>query len=215
MSTSLGLDHFFILTDPGAPQAELLSDIGLIEGSRNDHSGQGTSNRRFFFANSMLELLYVRDVNEAVDGPGSRLHIVERIKDDYASPFGLIFKSPSNSSNKPFSGWRYYPSYLHANEHFLIGENSELLEEPLCVYVPFDFSMTDDQPQSEYPFTNVTEIRMSVPVREPSSTLEKIGECESVSLQIGKSHLLEVIINNEKEGQYFDFRPQLPLNIRY
>ncbi len=46
---TIELDHFFILTDPGAPQAELLTEIGLVEGTPNDHPGQGTANRRFFF----------------------------------------------------------------------------------------------------------------------------------------------------------------------
>ena len=102
---SFELDHFFILTSPGAPQAELLSGIGLIEGSPNDHPGQGTANRRFFFSDSMLELIYIRDANEAANGPGSRLGFVERAKDPSASPFGLIFKEVPKSSGAPFPGW--------------------------------------------------------------------------------------------------------------
>jgi len=69
---TIELDHFFILTDLGAPHADLLSGIGLIEGPRNDHLGQGTANRRFFFSNTALELLYVNDANEAANGRGSR-----------------------------------------------------------------------------------------------------------------------------------------------
>ncbi len=70
------LDHFFILTGAGASQAKLLVDIGLVEGTANNHLGQGTANRRFFFADSMLELLYLRDANEAMSGPGNRLRFV-------------------------------------------------------------------------------------------------------------------------------------------
>ena len=67
---SIELDHFFILTDPGAPQADLLSGIGLTEGTRNDHPGQGTANRRFFFSITALELVYVSDENEAANERG-------------------------------------------------------------------------------------------------------------------------------------------------
>jgi len=42
--------------------------MGLTEGTRNDHPGQGTANRRFFFSNTALELLYVSDANEAEEG---------------------------------------------------------------------------------------------------------------------------------------------------
>lgn len=54
---ALKLDHFFILVDRGAAQADLLLDFGLTEGEPNSHPGQGTSNRRFCFANAMLEML--------------------------------------------------------------------------------------------------------------------------------------------------------------
>jgi hypothetical protein len=54
---TIALDHFFILTEPGSPQADLVSGIGLKEGASNNHPGQGTANRRFFFSNSTLELL--------------------------------------------------------------------------------------------------------------------------------------------------------------
>jgi hypothetical protein len=51
------LDHFFILTEKFAPEAKLLTDLGLVEGTSNSHPGQGAANRRFFFANTALELL--------------------------------------------------------------------------------------------------------------------------------------------------------------
>ena len=75
---TIKLDHVFILTDPGAPQATQLAALGLIEGTSNEHLGQGTANRRFFFSNTMLELLYVRDAAEAMNGPGHQLRFVER-----------------------------------------------------------------------------------------------------------------------------------------
>lgn len=53
------LDHFFILTSPGAPEADALVQLGLIEGTSNAHPGQGTANRRFFFANTTIEFLYI------------------------------------------------------------------------------------------------------------------------------------------------------------
>ena len=55
------LDHCFILTDVGAPEAELLTEFGFVEGEPNTHPGQGSANRRFFFANAMLELVWVHD----------------------------------------------------------------------------------------------------------------------------------------------------------
>ena len=65
----LEVNHVFILTEPGAPAASLLIDAGLIEGSPNTHPGQGTANRRSFFRNLMLELLYISDAAESEASP--------------------------------------------------------------------------------------------------------------------------------------------------
>jgi len=59
------LDHLFVCTAPGAPQAEDLVQFGLLEGPPNQHPGQGTANRRFSFKNAMIELLWVSDAEES------------------------------------------------------------------------------------------------------------------------------------------------------
>jgi hypothetical protein len=209
------LDHFFILTDPGAPQAALLSGLGLLEGAPNNHPGQGTANRRFFFSNSMLELIYIRDYDEAISGPGSRLRLVERDAGASASPFGLIFRAGSGRTGEPFPGWRYYPEYLDDGGFFYIGENSELLAEPLCVYMPFHFPAPGPQAQSAGLFASITELRISVPVDRPSPVLETIAGNELISLRLNEPHRMELVFNENKEGKFMDFRPELPLLIQW
>ena len=59
------LDHVFVCTAPGAPEAEKLVEFGLHEGPPNQHPGQGTACRRFPFANAMIELLWVNDPSAA------------------------------------------------------------------------------------------------------------------------------------------------------
>ena len=51
------LDHLFVCTARGAPEAERLVQFRLREGPPNQHPGQGTANRRFAFANAMIELV--------------------------------------------------------------------------------------------------------------------------------------------------------------
>ena len=212
---TIELDHFFILTNPGAPQAEQLSQLGLVEGTSNEHQGQGTANRRFFFSNSMLELAYLRDASEAVNGSSRQLQIVERVADSRASPFGVLLRASSTSSHIPFPGWRYYPEYFEANQYFHIGENSDILEEPLCIYVPFDVPLPESQPQPAEPFTTVSELRLSVPVIQPSSVLQAIEQIEGISLYLDEPHRMEIIFNEERLGQVKDLRPELPLIIRW
>jgi hypothetical protein len=59
------LDRAFVCTALDAPEADLLVAFGLAEGTPNTHPGQGTANRRFYFRNAMLELVWVRDEREA------------------------------------------------------------------------------------------------------------------------------------------------------
>jgi len=59
------LDHLFVCTAPGAPEAEKLVQLGLHEGPPNQHPGQGTACRRFSFVNAMIELFWVNDAREA------------------------------------------------------------------------------------------------------------------------------------------------------
>jgi len=211
---SLELDHFFILTEPGAPAASSLSDIGLVEGTANDHPGQGTSSRRFFFANSMLELLYIRDAREATVGPGSRFGLTERKADRSASPFGLVFRAGGESNSEHFPGWQYCPEYLGAEQYFHVGKNSDQIDEPLCIVLPQTFSQPTRQPGNGR-FDNVTEVRVSFPSRRTSPVLEAVGQCRMLSLISGESHLMEIVFNGHREHQSKDLNPFLPLIISW
>ena len=207
------LDHFFILTESPAQHAAMLSDAGLVEGASNHHPGQGTSNRRFFFSNSVLELLYLRDAKEAETGPGRGLRFQERLSESGASPFGLVLKGSADAA-APFTGWCYQPDYFEQGRSFLIGDNSGLLAEPLCFYMPFEPPFDQSQLRSGKPFDTVSEVRIHVTVSAPSTVLDAVSRLEQISLLTDGDHLLELVFNDGIKGQVRDFRPALPLVIR-
>ncbi len=216
---AIELDHFFILTQPGAPEGDRLVALGLIEGTPNVHPGQGTANRRFFFANAMLELIYIRDEDEAVAGAAGRLKLVERSRSAAASPFGLVFRStsPAGPPSGPspavptFPGWRYAADYLPDGSHFHIGENTDRLDEPLCIVMPADIPGPSRQPTPRHPFTTVTSVRISVPATSPSPVLAAVGGIGPLSIAPGQPHLMELRFNDGASGQERDLRPDLPL----
>ncbi len=105
--TPFELDHLFICTSVGAPEADRLIEFGLTEGSPNVHPGQGTANRRFFFQNAMLELLWVRDSAEAESETTRPTRLWERWtgRNNGACPFGFCFRpATSQPGELPFSG---------------------------------------------------------------------------------------------------------------
>jgi hypothetical protein len=88
------LDHAFVCVAAGGPEGERLVRFGLTEGPPNRHPGQGTANRRFFFRNAMLELLWVEDEAEATSALVARTRLWERwrYRETGASPFGVCLR---------------------------------------------------------------------------------------------------------------------------
>src|SRR5437867_2761000 len=128
------LDHLFICASIGAPEADRLVAFGLTEGTPNVHPGQGTANRRFFFHNAMLELIWVEDEAEARREPAARLRIPERgrYRETGASPVGLCLRrAPEAAGALPFETWAYRPAYVPAGVAIDVAATSVRPEEPL------------------------------------------------------------------------------------
>jgi len=131
------IDHIFVLTDAGAPAADALLQLGFTEGPPSRHEGQGTANRRFFFDNAMLELLWVESVEDA-SGPVARpLLLAERWigRSNSASPFGICLR-PNNAQTilPPFECYEYRPSYFPEGLVAHIGQGTPL-SEPLWFFM--------------------------------------------------------------------------------
>jgi len=217
---NLELHHFFILVEPGGEVADLLSAIGMIEGSGNKHEGQGTSNRRFFFSNGTLELLWVHDEIEAKNGPGKNMLLAERAKSGSSSPFGVIFTRKNNIEQKiPFDGWKYEPVYFDPPWAFHVGDNSKNINEPLCVYMPFidpEAPMPIAQGTNENTlFTTISNVTLYIPSGPFSDVITKVSSADRLSIKKANEHLMEVTFNENKSGQIHDLRPDIPLIVNW
>ncbi len=124
-------------------------------------------------------------------------------------------RATNESNGLPFPGWRYCPEYFRADQCFHVGENSDLLEEPLCICMPLDMPLPEAQLRLANPHMTVTELHLSVPVVRPSLTLEAVAECERISLRLNEPHRLELVFNEGEEGNSRDLTPDLPLVVRW
>lgn len=213
---NLELHHFFILVKPGAEVAELLSSIGMREGARNKHEGQGTSNRRFNFSNGTLELLWVHDEEEALSGPGRDMFLAERANDKTASPFGIIFNRKDNKSvEMPFEGWKYEPVYFQPPWAFHIGANSSNLIEPLCVYMPFVEPGMSSGSDENTDIVSISKVEVYTPAKPMSNVLGIVNSADRLSIEHGVEHLMEVTFDDNRAGLSKDFRPDIPLIVHW
>lgn len=211
---NLELDHVFILVEPAAKVADLLVSLGMEESFSRDHQGQGTSNRRFEFSNGVLEFLWVRDVDEALNGPGCDLALPQRADNSDASPFGLILSRKDNSTlEMPFPGWRYQPDYFPAPMAFHVGVNSGNLLEPLCIYVPFMEPKTRESEKGT--FKSLSQMQIYTATDELSDVLTVAGQSDRLSVACGDQHLMEITLDENARGLSKDFRPDIPLIIHW
>jgi len=124
------LDHIFILTATGAPVADSLIKLGFEEGPRNEHPGQGTSNRRFFFEQSFLELLWIHDEQEVQSSVVAPTHLWDRSRWQQTgySPFGLCVRPSEEVLSQGESivlpdTWVYKPPYLPSELQIDVAKN--------------------------------------------------------------------------------------------
>ncbi len=132
----LRLHHIFVCAAVNGPEAEVLRDAGLVEGTPNTHPGQGTANRRFFFERGMLELIWVHDPDEARSDTASPTQLWERWSNrgSTSNPFGICFSSLQGAgSGLPFASRVYQPAYLPPDRCIRFADTMPLAEPEMFV----------------------------------------------------------------------------------
>jgi hypothetical protein len=221
---TIEFDHLFICTDIGAPVADRLVAFGLQEGSPNTHPGQGTSNRRFFFHNAMLELLWVHNPAEAKSEAIRRTHLWERWENrDSICPIGIAFRPADVATDAvAFLSWDYQPPYLPENLSIAVANNSAILTEPMLFQIPFGRRPDDLPPEKSQPLDHpaglreITRVEIMGPVStSPSPELQTVIENHQIEFQNSTDYCVGLGFDGEKQGQQVDFRPELPLIVNW
>jgi len=166
----------------------------LHEGLSNQHPGQGTANRRFAFANAMIELLWVSDAREAQSQSTSRTLLWERWsgRENNASPFGICLRPlDSQDTGPPFPAWEYRPAYLSDPLFMHVGEAG--IEEPMWIYL------------------RITGLTLTTPRPLRSKVSQKIVESGILATRTEATSLLEIEFDGNRRKEHMDFRPHLPL----
>lgn len=213
---TLQLDHVFVCSDPGAPEAIKLVEQGILEGTPNVHPGQGTANRRFFFADGFLEFLWVADQVEAQSPVARPTRLWERWSRRAAGacPLGLAFRpSSAEVEAPPFRVWPYRPIYLPKGREIHFADATEL-REPELFYLawPPNASTAATEPTNHaFPLRRLVAVDVGLPCIAP------LSEAASAALSAGlvgfhESVGYELIMKFESPVEVLlDLRPILPI----
>jgi hypothetical protein len=216
---ALEVDHAFIACAHQAPEGDALVRAGFVEGSGNTHPGQGTANRRFYFDNFMLELIWVADPEEAMSAQTRPTRLWERcsMRNSGISPFGIIFRSAGDQdSAAPFATWAYHPRYLPEGFSIEIAEGTGL-HEPELFYLPF---LKNSGARSREPSDHAAPIRR---VCGLNVGVESLRELSAASRLVEKQGLVRYFESQQPvleirfasaADHVVDLRPALPLLFR-
>ncbi len=223
---TIELDHVFVCTEVGAPEADQLVAFGLAEGTSNTHPGQGTTNRRFFFHNAFLELLWVHDERE-VRGPAiapARLWERWRYRSSGYSPFGVCLRQSARrvpaERALPFATWEYRPPYLPPGSRIDVATGTAA-SEPFLFSTPYGGRPDAFPAEHRQPLVHptgvveITGLRITLPTDKPmSGAARALHRAGIASFDMGSEHLVEIEFDRGSQGQSADFRPALPLRLR-
>jgi hypothetical protein len=210
----LELDHIILFCAAGAPEADALIERGLHEGPGNSHPGQGSVNRRFFFRNLYLELLWIEDYEEAQVGEARRTGLWDRWinRHDGRCPFGLVFRPAAPGTPAPFPSWTYKPKYFPPG--FSIEVSLDIpANEPLLFYLPFARpALVEDvaTASGEVQIGSVSGATLHLPeTGSLSAGLNSVVAGGAVAIEPGQEFLLD--IRHDGSIEIIDLRPILPV----
>jgi hypothetical protein len=135
----MNIDHIFIFTNDFGKVADELVAFGLSEGSSRIHAGQGTTNRKFYFDNFFLEILWVHDPDEIKSSSveSSGLWNRANFANNNHSPFGLCIVNEGELNSIFEQAYIYQPKYFPNGIAIEVLKNEDQPSLPWTFRLPF------------------------------------------------------------------------------
>lgn len=212
------IDHIFICVKAPLDKVKILTDFGITEGEPNTHTGQGTSNHRFFFSNTYFQLLHVTNEVLLKSVPSKPSSLYERFNrtDNTISPFGIcLYPGDNKLSIVDYLTKDYQPKFIQPPLKMHIFNTP--LVEPMFYFVDYISDSSKETHMTyrhEIGFESITGVKISMP-QSNSSIKHDLGEANIVEFMQSDEHLLELEFDHGDQSKSHDFRPDLPLIFRW
>lgn len=210
----MSINHIFIFTDTPKEAADELLSFGFEEGSSRVHPGQGTRNRKFYFQNFYLELLYVHNESELkseITAP-TKLYERSQYKTINSSPFGLCLDYDKKDALLFDECLKYKPNYLPPHMEIEVIPNEEKQTLPWVFRWQADIKGGyEDEPLNPYQLTKAI---FHTPEDKDIPFIKNISHYEEIEFIKDEKIHLTLELNKNKEAKIRTFEI-LALSIKY
>ncbi|MEM1330219.1 MAG: VOC family protein [Planctomycetota bacterium] len=226
------VDHVFLFSEQDGPEAELFEAAGFIVWPRtNQHSDQGTTGRYIYLDNVYIELLWVHDEALAeANIPRANSDFNRRQAwsgDPGVSPIGIGLRDHRYEELAPAAEYAYKADWMGPQPENVLGvfTPSDRLNEPWVFRMPNHWTR---EPRTRFEgewaerlnhpngARRLTEAVFELPQDELSEPLRIMeGDGRFRFLTGSENHLVTLTFDEGAQGRVEDFRPALPLVIRY
>jgi hypothetical protein len=213
------VDHIFIFSNNRGKEASDLIEFGLTEGSNRLHSGQGTTNRKFYFDNFFLEILWVVNEDEIQSELTEKTKLWERsqFEKNGNSRFGLCLVNSKSTDNLFEKSEIYEPNYFPKGMSIDIITNEQNPNLPWTFRLPY----RGKKKKNNEPIEHLNGIKSLTKVEFKTRTDSKKIDFEDAfknveNIKFTKSDSLSLILefDNIAQGKVKEF-PELDLKIKY
>lgn len=214
----MNIDHIFIFTEDKGQVADQLVEFGLTEGSSRTHVGQGTANRKFYFANFFLEVLWVHneaEVNSELVTEAGLWHRAN-FSNAHFSRFGLCFINDDTTERLFDNSFKYQPVYFPQGLVIDVLPNEDNPKLPWTFRLPFKGQKKNETEPTKHE-KGISLLTKAIFEYENVVDKDFLGYVENEKgLEFKKSSRtwLTLIFDNEFQAHSFDFK-SLSLTIRY
>lgn len=230
----LALSHSWIVVTTGAPERKALERAGFrIAPTVNRHEGQGTASITVEFLNGFLELIYPDStvpVSPGLQAGAEKFRLRSAWRENGYCPIGIVFdRTPATPATLPFATWKVSADWMEQGTFIEMmtprempkavslsisshsssareSENAALAQDPVkgAVFL---------HPNGARRLTALRVVAPSADRFPPAASY--LAAHELVTFDTGSRWLLDVTLDNGKQGATRDLEPELPMVIHY
>lgn len=211
-------DHIFIFSKYQGDEADKLIRFGLTEGSSRVHPGQGTRNRKFYFENFFLEIVWVSNEVELTSEITAPTRLWERAhhKINGSSPFGLCLVNSPDTDYLFEESLKYRPAYLPGGMSFDIITNEKMPYLPWICRLPSS-AKNIAQEQTIHPVGIKKSTNIKFGIQNPdyqNRFTDIISRASDICFQNAENHSLMLEFDDKRNRKIKRFA-NIPLIIEY